>query len=207
MTQELNWKQNNNEVIIELTSETGEQIRFMLEDTGINHLAGNTPKFYIFYIKLKNEEEKEYFVDFNTLKSVVSLQNNLKITLTTSKNKKANKKYKGLKAKGMYSIARGESFYERFLSISGWNRQKSYFDLFDENEISKTSANKIINETDNKKAINNLKATTDIPAQKQKKSEYTNCSNCNVKINNKFDICPYCGAENYKVNDNVDIMI
>jgi len=207
MTQELNWKQNNNEVFIELYSEAGEQIRFMLENAVINHLAGNTPKFYIFYIQIENEEEKEYFVDFNTLKSVSSRQNSLKVTLTTSKNKSKNIKYKGLKTKGMYSIARGESFYERFLTDSGWKRQKSYFDLYNENEISESFSNKTANKNDKTSPNANLKATTDIPAQKQQESEYANCPNCNVVINSKFDICPYCSAENFKVNDSVDVMV
>ncbi len=207
MTQELNWKQKNNEVIIELISEADEQIRFLLEESVINYLAGNTPKFYIFYIKLKNEAEKEYFVDLNTLKSVVSRRNSLKVTLTTSKKSKTAIRYKGLKPIGMYCIARGESFYDRFLTDSGWNRQKSYFDLFNDNELSKKTENKTV-ENENKIPVkNNLTTKTDIPVKKQEVSEFVNCPNCKEEIHTKFDICPYCSAENYKTNDSVDIMI
>ncbi len=207
MPQELNWKQKRNEVIIEVSSETGEQIVFIIGPTIINYLAGNTPKFYIFFVKLKNENEKEYFVDLNGLKPVASANNSLRVTLSTNKKNKTPSKYRGMKTSGMYCIARGESFYERYLTDGGWKRQKSYFDLFNDNQANQatTKINKTEHKTNN--PSNNLTAKTDIAATKVTKLEFEKCKNCSEEIPTKFDICPYCNTENYKQSDSVDIMI
>ena len=203
--QELNWYQKNNEVTISIISEKNDEINFSLEPEIINYLAGNTPKFYIFFIKLKSEKEKQYFVDFNTLKSVASTKSVLKITVG-KKNKLISTKYQGLTTKGMYCIARGESFYERYLSDTGWIRQKKYYDLYEIEEV-KTNISKEIKPKQKEIKQNDIIAENKISVKGNKpKAKLMECKNCQEIIPGNFEVCPYCNANQFSV-ENLDVDI
>lgn len=206
MAQELQWQQKGNEVLIDITSESGEEITFVLNKNIINLLAGNTPKFYIFSIKIGTETEKEFFADFNGLRSVSVKTNSLKITLGTKKKSGIPAKYRGLQPVGRYSIARGESFYERYLSDDGWVRQKPYFDLYNDRQVGGGSTQKP-EIKENKNTSGNL-STKKQGGIVQNQPAYKTCPTCKNEISAKFETCPYCGAVHWlpKLAD-VDVVV
>ena len=203
---ELTWEQKKSNVFVIIQTKSAREINFQLEPEIINFLAGNTPKFYVFFIKLKGEKEESYFVNFNNLKPVASSQNKLRITVS-KKDKMLNSKYIGLETVGRYCIARGESFYERFLSETGWIRQKKYFDLYDYQDVKKNLKQPAANENQQNKSVpeNSHKQTT---TKLEKKSKLKECVNCGNIISGTYEICPYCSTVLYQqVEENVDIVI
>ena len=212
--QELIWQQSKNTVTIEVSTQSNEAIIFSLEPEIINFLAGNTPKFYEFFIKLKGENEKSFFVDFNNLKPVASSQSKLRITIT-KKNNFVSTKYRGIQEKGRYSIARGESFYERYLSETGWIRQKNYFNLYDYSEVTgnKTKIKKEPIKVDVPLVKETLKVQTDTKKQQASTEEQTEtvskkCISCSEIIPDNYDVCPYCSTQQTEAKEkNVDIVL
>ena len=199
---ELTWKQKNNNVFVIINTKSDSEINFQLEPEIINFLAGNTPKFYVFFIKIKGEKEESYFVDFNNLKPVASRQNTLRITVS-KKNKMLDSKYLGLNSVGRYCIARGESFYERFLSETGWIRQKKYFDLYNYKDVEQNIKQIPTPETKENKSVRE-----NPQAQTSKKSKLKECTNCGNIISGTYEICPYCNTALYpQVEENVDVVI
>ncbi len=206
---ELLWEQQSNEVTINIEKETGENIKFILDEKVINFLASNTPKMYVFYVELNTEKEKSYLVDFEKLRSIVSNQNGLKISLGKQKQKT---QYVGISSKGKYCIARGESYHERHLTEKGWQHQRNYFDIFDISEIK--SAQKV--ETPIKKEViitenTNIQKQENISTQKTetKGAKLKECIKCAEIIPSKLEICPYCNANQniQKDEDLIDISI
>jgi translation elongation factor EF-1alpha len=200
---ELPWEQQGNEVTISIEKESGESIKFILDDKIINFLASNTPKMYVFYVELNNEKEKSWLVDFNRLKSIVSNQNSLKISIGKQKQKI---QYIGISSKGKYCIARGESYHERHLNEKGWQHQRNYFDIFDINEVksAKKVETPIINKVEEKTEIQENKSSSQSKGGKLKE-----CIKCAEIIPSKLEICPYCDANQniQKDDDMIDISI
>ncbi len=200
---ELKWQQKGREVVIEAPKKNGEIINFLLEEKLINYLAGNIPRVYHFFIELNGETEKTYIVNFDNLKSVVSSANALKIRMSKNKDKD---KFEGLTSKGKYCIARGESHHERHLNDKGWQHQRKYFEIYEASEAKtflEIASNKQTNEQKQNKPPDNLANTHKIEASGSKLKA---CIKCNEIIPVKFDICPYCKADQND-DDTIDISI
>jgi len=205
---ELQWQQHSNEVIIKVSTDKFEDISFLLNEKLINFLASNTPKMYVFYIELNNEAEQSYLVDFNNLKSIVSHQNSLKITM--GKQKKTIE-YSGVAIKGKFCIARGESYHERHLNENGWQHQRKYFDIYDVNEIKSAKVTETITKQENSNTTTENTQNQATHKNISSSGKLKECVKCAEIIPAKLEICPYCKANqndlSQKDDDAIDISI
>ncbi len=182
--QQLEWEQKNDRSIVIHINDNNNKIGFAIDNSLVNYIVSNIPKYLYIYIELANNKEQVYFVDFDGIMSKIPTQNKLVVKISDKfgrTSKKTNKK-----SKGKYSLARGESYPNRFLSDKGWQKQRKYFDLFDINDFTTekiTKPKQVETPTKVKKASSKLKE----------------CIACGEIIPSKVDICPYC-----KYNQNED---
>lgn len=208
---ELQWQQQGNEVVINLINDNFEELPFILNEKIINFLASNTPKIYVLFVELNNHGEQSYLINFNDLKSIVSHQNSLKIS--TNKQKKEIQ-YEGVKSKGKFCIARGESYHERYINDTGWQHQRKYFDIYDVNEIKTAKKIETAVKHENIQPLTEKvesKQNTSKQISENKGGKLKECIKCAEIIPSKLEICPYCGANQnslkQKDEDIVDISI
>lgn len=214
MTQ-LDWAQKGREVVIHIPKNDN-KVSFYLDEDLINYLAGNTPKTYFFLIEFDNEDkENTFFIDFENLKSVVSQENSLKITIGKKIKRKRN--YGNAKPVGRYCIARGESFHERHLTENGWQHQRKYFHLYkiddykgtvdQPEEIKQKSVEqkeKVVEKVENQSTKSSTQSTSDT------KSKLKECIKCQEIIPSQMDTCPYCKTnqnQQEEEDDSIDISI
>lgn len=184
---ELNWQQTDKIVIG--TVEVDERIiKFSIENRIINNLINHTPRVYFFKL---NYEGKEYdfIANFNELKPIVRKSSKLSVKVKTEK-KIDNKSILDF---GFYTIARGESFMERFMGIKGWQTQEYNFKLVlldEKNKPEKTETPKVDN------PIKKEQHTSTIVESENKSTnvEPTNfkCEKCGHEITTDLDVCPSC---------------
>ncbi len=208
--QHLNWEQKQNELFIIIPINTATEIKFPVEKELINFLAGNIPKVYFLYIELDTDQvEQTWFIDLNLLKPLASKENSLKITV--GKTLKRTGAYAQFPVKGKYCIGRGESYHERFLSETGWQHQRNYFDLRNLNQttitvnpVSENNKAETIHPANEKNALKN-KSENPLTGSKLKQ-----CIHCGELLPGNIDVCFYCKKSQNAVADNnneIDISI
>jgi hypothetical protein len=193
--QQIEWEQNNSEVIVKLP-QTDRILNFTLDKRLINHLVSNSPKVVLLHIEMNNLAEESYFVDFEGLKPLTTLDNKLKVKI--SEKHEVEELELSFTSLGKYCIARGESHFARHISENGWQHQRKYFNLYAAEEFKfKTK----IFEDNLKKAQEEKDAAKKKVEEEQakapvKKSKLSECKNpaCKQVIPN-IPVCPYCGTK------------
>ncbi len=217
---ELNWKQTNRLVIatVELENKT---IKFKIDNRIVNYLVEHTPKVFFFKIKIDGKSEK-LMANFAKLKPIVSKSSKLSVKIASKKNVQEE----NIDSGNYYSIARGESFMEKYLGVEGWQSQEYKFKLtmLDEKiDIEKQQKEKKVTtkhqvfkgpkeasqRQSHKINIKQDKTTTAKTEQESKKVEQNaqKCPYCQSTIPSDLDICPICFEVMEKAPDDVDFMV
>jgi hypothetical protein len=208
--EELFWEQKGNEVIIHLPLDEQKFLNFRIEEKLINNLVSNIPRLYYLYIELTGKADKIYFLDVEKLKTISSTDNLLKIKIGKPlKNKEAL----GVSL-GKYSIARSESYQDRYISETGWQKTRQYFDIVDFDEYkTKQQANSYIADKSKNTDSTTKASNQNISVGKEKPSaKLKECVKCKEIIPSTLETCPYCST-NQKVpiglddTDSIDISI
>lgn len=212
--QELVWKQKRQNVFI--TIELNEKkIMFKLDERLIIHLIGNSPKVYFLTVNLE-KESIQFLANFTDLKPVIKTSGKLKLSIKTSTPKKTTQ----VSTFGNYTIARGESFYERFLGVEGWQAQKYLFNLIplDQKDVvkeikeTKTQPTELKEKGTKKHVEETVIEKIDVPEippikETEQKSKFLECPKCQNIISTDFDICPHCFNSIVKIEEEVDLII
>ena len=189
---QLTWEQTGEELVIKLPTEKG-FINFPIDKRLINHLVSNSPKVVIFKIEITSQSEKEFLIDFEGIKSLISTANSL--TKKTAVKDTITELEKTFTKLGKYCVARGESQFNKHISENGWQRQVKYFDIFDIQEVKFKT--KLFNDKLEKEKAEIAEKTKQANAAKEtdtKKSKLVQCVNCKEIIPN-IPVCPYCGTK------------
>ncbi len=208
--EKLIWEQNKNNVFVSIEHQE-KKITFKLDEKILLHLIGNSPKIFYFSINIQNSR-KDYLADFGGLKPIIKSRNKLKVSMkstvtTTQQNKNSI---------GKYTIARGESFYERFLGVKGWQTQEYLFDIVPtEKNIVPVDKNITEKETKTTVKIEQIKvsgqaakpAAPKIKFKSESKNKFVECGECGNIIASELDICPHCFALNIEVEKDIDLTI
>ncbi len=218
MQEQLNWEQKNDNVFIKFQI-AEKEITFKLDDRILIHLIGNSPKIYFFKIFVA-EFETEYLIDFSHLKPVIKSSGKLSVKFKTNQKVEPKKSFDF----GKYTIARGESYQERFLGVEGWQPQEYFFNLIpleQSNNISKPlvdnnfeiQTEKVdFKATDNSKqpeVLSNQEVKTVEPVKEQPEevSKFKECPICGNIVFSDFEYCPHCFASFIKPEKDVDFAI
>jgi hypothetical protein len=194
---QLEWEQNNAEIIIKL-QQPDRILNFTIDKRLINHLVNNSPKLVSLYVEMQNQKEEEYLVDFEGIKPLTTLENKLKFTVS-EKNPESELE-QNFTILGKYCIGRGESHFARHISENGWQHQRKYFNVYASEEVkfkTKLFEEKQKKEQDDKAAAAKKKVEEEVAkTTTTKKSKLTQCTNpaCKQVIPN-IPVCPYCGAK------------
>jgi len=201
--EQLNWTQTD-KIIIATVNIDEKVLKFSLEKKIINNLINHTPRIYYFKLNYKGKTY-DYIADFNGLKPLVRLSKTLSIKIKSNKPNHI----KSVSEFGNYVIARGESFMDRYMGISGWQTQEYNFELIVLDEANKPIINKItsqiIEETNTiqQKDLKTLveQKTTSLSPETQK------CKNCGAETMSNIDVCPNCFALLTNAENDVDFAI
>ena len=123
----LNWRQDAVGLHVSVQNPNGGEAVFTIGSAFINFLMAGTPRMYIVYVKMDGSEcETACVLDLEALRPVINKTNGLKI----SKSRKSGVAFisNGTRI-GMYCLARGESYSDRFLGDNGWQAQRVYHDI------------------------------------------------------------------------------
>lgn len=123
----LKWRQDSVGLHVSINNPNGGEAVFTIGSAFINFLMAGTPRMYIVYVKMDGSEcETACVLDLEALRPVINKTNGLKI----SKSRKSAATFisNGTRI-GMYCLARGESYSDRFLGDNGWQAQRVYHDI------------------------------------------------------------------------------
>ncbi|MBO4771336.1 MAG: hypothetical protein J5595_02225 [Bacteroidales bacterium] len=123
----LNWRQDSVGLHVSVNNPNGGEAVFTIGSAFINFLMAGTPRMYIVYVKMDGSDcETACVLDLEALRPVINKNNGLKI----SKSRKSAATFisNGTRI-GMYCLARGESYSDRFLGDNGWQAQRVYHDI------------------------------------------------------------------------------
>lgn len=190
----ITWEQN--EAMVLISCEINQKvIKFRMEESIIQYITNSTPK--VFYFSLNYQENQiQEIINFDELKPIFKKQAKLSVTIKTS----VPQNQKQSISDGYYSIARGESFMERFLGMQGWQNQEYKFaiKLYDEKVVEQ----KEIVEPIIEKTADNL---TNQNVQKQQTE--IKCNSCGSILEQTYDICPICFTKITAEEKDVDIAL
>ncbi len=188
--QKLDWIEKGGFVNVRLPLGDFKEILFPIDDDMINYLVSNTPKIVYLFVALEGEmEERVFYVDFEGLRPLVSVEDALRVKVDEDGNVPNRLKEQGFVSVGRYCFARGESYTERFLSPEGWLRQKTYQDIYRNEE---------------RKQVPVAEPVKVEPVQTAVKSEsllserLKPCVKCGQNINISDEVCPQCEAEQFQ---------
>ena len=123
----LNWRQDAVGLHVSVQNPNGGEAVFTIGSAFINFLMAGTPRMYIVYVRMDGcDGETPFVLDLEALRPVINKTNGLKI----SKSRKSGVAFisNGTRI-GMYCLARGESYSDRFLGDGGWQAQRVYHDI------------------------------------------------------------------------------
>ena len=123
----LKWRQDSVGLHVSIDAPSGKEAVFTIGNTFINFLMAGTPRMYIVYVKMDGcYDDKPFVLDLEALRPVINKTNGLKI----SKSRRSTATFisNGTRI-GMYCLARGESYSDRFLGDNGWQAQRVYHDI------------------------------------------------------------------------------
>lgn len=123
----LNWRQDSDGLHVVVSTLSGKEAVFTIANSFINFLMAGTPRRYLVYVKMDGGgEEVAYMLNLEDLKPYINKTNGLKI----SKAKRTSGAFlkNGVRV-GLYCMARGESYSDRYLGDNGWQTQRVYHDI------------------------------------------------------------------------------
>ena len=123
----LQWRQDSVGLHVSVAAPSGKEAVFTIGSTFVNFLMAGTPRMYLVYVKMDGVyDDKPFVLDLEALRPVINKTNGLKI----SKSRKSTAAFisNGTRI-GMYCLARGESYSDRFLGDNGWQAQRVYHDI------------------------------------------------------------------------------
>ncbi len=179
--------ENTDRKIVCRVSVDGKTFSFTLPEKILPYILSSTPKIFYFNFYLDNRKFTE-LVDLSHITMPVKKTADLKVVIRQNTEKKA------VERENSYSIARGESFQDRFLSYSGWVNEEFLFPLKEET----------------KTAEKRQEAATVVsqPAKDgQDKPKIKLCPFCNAVLPSDFDYCPYCKKYVGEPDKHADITI
>lgn len=212
MLEQLIWEQTKKNVFVSIKYEN-KDIKFKLDDRILMNLIGNSPKVYFFTINI-GEDKLEFLADFTNLKPIVKSSGKLKFKVKSASSNIISE----VSTFGNYVIARGESFYDRFLGVKGWQAQEYLFNLIPlelKDSVVKIEEKKqpttILQETKQTEIVPEIvKKTTQIKEtipQKTEKSKFQECPQCGNLITSDFDYCPHCFKSTIQPEKGIDFAI
>lgn len=205
---QIEWTQNDRIVVASANIEE-KIVKFKIEKKIINNLINHTPPVYFINIH-KGGKIYEFLVDFSGLRPIIMQQT--KLSYTIKKTKKTAKR--PISINEYYTIARGESFQDRFLSFNGWQTQEYHFEfiLLDENDneiapLSSVSATPDPDrDTENIISKENKKPLKVSGIQADKLTTHE-CNECGTKVSIDVDICPNCFKNFFEAEKDVDFAL
>ena len=123
----LNWRQDSVGLHVSVQNPNGGEAVFTIGSAFINFLMAGTPRMYLVYVRMDGcDVETPFVLDLEALRPVINKSNGLKII----KTRKSGAAFisNGTRI-GMYCLARGESYSDRFLGDNGWQAQRVYHDI------------------------------------------------------------------------------
>ena len=123
----LNWRQDSVGLHVSVNNPNGGEAVFTIGSAFINFLMAGTPRMYMVYVRMDGSDNDVPFVlNLENLRPVINKTNGLKI----SKSRKSTAAFISVGQRiGMYCLARGESYSDRFLGDNGWQAQRVYHDI------------------------------------------------------------------------------
>ncbi len=187
----LDWRQESNNIYIELPVSENETKEILLDERIIKYLLAQTPR--IFFIQFyTNGQKKEFLIDFKNLRPVISKKKKLKVTVKTQQTV-TNRALQG----GYFVIARGQSFAERFLSPSGWKMQEYHFPISEKTEQKQQT-------TEPQKQP---EAVLQHKTQQKATPNSKQCPQCKADVPFDLDYCPHCFYSFINKEKDVDFAI
>lgn len=215
----LKWEQNNAGLHIYVPASDGSTAKFTISTSQINQLHAGTPRIYNVFARFNNDnDESVYILDLEQLKPVIQKSSGL--TLSLGKSKPKTTAYEG-QSVGRYCLARGESYQDRFLTVSGWKSQRTYYDMYPSNAQPLSQPSKPTVQQPPKPAtppvsqpVTPPQPTTPPtpptpPAPPKTKGKLTVCPYCGEVYPSSMPVCIYCNNQGKKQqdDDSVDISI
>ncbi len=169
----------------------GKAISLKLNRKILPYLVNHTPRLFFFNIYLGDRKYTK-LLDLSNL-SILPEEGNKKLRVVLKREFN-----RGVVQGDRYSIARGESFIERYLSPNGWQKQEYFYPLGEaDTEISKD---------DFRNKESKLRRVVD-RRQVGKKSAFRECPYCGAILSSELDYCPYCQRFIGEQDDKVDLTI
>lgn len=199
---QLSWTQTD-KIVIASVEIDDIILKFPIENKIINNLINHTPKVYYFKVNYDGSEYN-YIADFDGLKPVV--RNAQKLSVKIKMNKSVDKV--SLAEFCYYTIARGESFMERYMGIKGWQTQEYNFKIIKLDEANKPIKNQtqpenlILQNTITEEHKSTKPQSTIIPD-----NNIIKCSSCGFETSTNIDVCPNCFTLLVEGEDDVDFAI
>lgn len=180
----LNWVQNADGLQVTAVSPNNVCGKFVVRNSFIKYLLACTPRIFFVFIKFSDSDaEQTYLLDLTDIKPVISKQNGLKIVL--GKKSSGSGLSDGAAVVGRFCIARGESYQERFLNDTGWQSQRVYFDVCDNDSSRQPNQNTIAAEPEPQAA----------EAPKAPMGKLKVCEFCGEIYPSQLDVCPFCNNQ------------
>lgn len=121
------WSQNADGLHVRVIAPDGRACSFSIANSLINLLLAGTPRIYHVYFSFDgNDIQEPFLLDLTKLRPYIDKTNALRLPLRKCVNTQS---YSGISV-GKYSLVRGESYHERYLSASGWQYQSVWLDVF-----------------------------------------------------------------------------
>ena len=211
----LKWEQNNAGLHIFVPAPDGTVAKFTISTSQINQLQAGTPPVYNVFVRFNSaNDEQTYILDLLQLRPVIQKSSGL--TLSLGKSKQKSTSYEGQPV-GRYCLARGESYQDRFLTVSGWKSQRTYYDMYPSNAQPvaqsapqpaqpKTVTPPVSQPTPPPPAPPTQPAP---PTPPKTKGKLTVCPYCGEVYPSSMPVCIYCNNQGKKTqdDDSVDISI
>ncbi|MCR5453453.1 MAG: hypothetical protein K6F33_00500 [Bacteroidales bacterium] len=123
----LTWRQDSVGLHVSIENPKGGEAVFTIGSAFVNFLMAGTPRMYIVYVRMDGcDSDTPYVLNLEALRPVINKTNGLKI----SKTRKTGVAFISSGTRiGMYCLARGESYSDRFLGDGGWQAQRVYHDI------------------------------------------------------------------------------
>ena len=181
------WQIKNNKVLCNIELE-GEKLVFELPSKILPYIISHTPKMFYFNFYI-NDKKYTQIIDLQGIYIPQNQKKKLKIYFNAQQDRSIvfDKKY---------SIARGESFKDRYLTPYGWQVQEYFFPIHTEK-----------NHKDN--GIEKKEHLQPKSAKKQKENVgiYKECPHCGAILLSEYDYCPYCQKYISEIDSDADITI
>ena len=208
----LKWEQNNAGLHIFVPAPDGTVAKFTISTSQINQLQAGTPPVYNVFVRFNSaNDEQTYILDLLHLRPVIQKSSGL--TLSLGKSKQKSTAYDGQPV-GRYCLARGESYQDRFLTVSGWKSQRTYYDMYASNaqpvsQPAPQPAQPKPQPQEPPKSVTPPPQPPTPPEPPKTKGKLTVCPYCGEVYPSSMPVCIYCNNQGKKQqdDDSVDISI